>query len=254
MKSFLFDDKTGRKTIARRAALTAAVFWGLILLARILYPAENSYSPMYNTFSTLGSLEEKHNPSWWWIFSLALAFWGTSSMPFVSYIRAQFRRISVPHARIGFALLITGCGGIILVGLLPYGRITLPGGIPLNRTHDRAAAAAAVFLAAGVLWHAGMLAADALKARRKKSIPLLASKSVIPPCALFFSALIPALYFRIKWRFVYAEMKAVEGASIGSAWREALGTIYSFPLWQHICIATLFIFLLWLPLSISQKT
>lgn len=254
MKSFLFDDKTVRRTLARRAAQTAAVFWGLILLSRILYPAENSYSPMYNTFSTLGSLEENRNPSWWWIFSIALVFWGISSMPHVSYIRARFRRISVLHARIGFALLITGCAGIILVGLLPYGRITLPGGIQLNRAHDRAAAATAVFFITGILWHAGILAADALKARRKKSIPLLASKSVIAPYALFFSTLAPALYFRMKWRFVYAEMKAAEGASVGSAWREALGTIYSFPLWQHICIATLFIFLLWLPLSISKRT
>lgn len=257
MKSSLFEDITPKKTLARYAVFAAAVFWGLILLSRILYPARNSYSVMHNTFSCLGSLEEKHNPSRWWIFSLALGFWGFSSIPLAAYIYARFRQISVFCARTGFVLLLAGCAGIIIVGLFPYGRITLPGGIPLNRVHDRAAAVTAGFFIAGILWHAGMLSADALKARSMKSRPLLASKSVLGPYILFFTALLPALYFRIKWRFVYAEIKftaETEGASVGSAWGEALGTIYSFPLWQHICIAALFIFMLWLPLSISKKT
>lgn len=254
MKSFLFDNKTGRKTLALYAGVTAPVFWGLILLSRFLYPALNSYSPMHNTFSTLGSIEEKHNPSWWWIFSLALGFWGLSLTPLVFYLYGRFRKISVFCARTGFLLLLAGCAGIILVGLFPYGRITLPGGVPLNRVHDRAAAITAGFFIAGILWHGGMLAADAVSARIRKKRARLASKSVIPPYALFFSALIPALYFRIRWRFVYAEMKAGEGAPVGSAWREALGTIYSFPLWQHICIAALFIFMLWLPYALSEKT
>jgi hypothetical protein len=74
LKRFLSGDLE-RTEIRRYLIFMTGVFWGLIFLAWLGYPAEHKYSITTHTFSFLGSYNEEHSPQWWWLFSIAMLFW-----------------------------------------------------------------------------------------------------------------------------------------------------------------------------------
>ncbi len=226
----------------------SVTFWSFIFLAWLMYPSENSYSIMTHTFSFLGSHEEKHNPDWWWIFSIAMLFWCFSAMPVVLYIYRHFTRLTVWGARLGAALLLTGCVHIGLVGIFPDARGMVFGVARQSEVHKWVAIIAAAAFILGIGWHGLMLLGDLLIAALRGKPRRLAHRWLLPPYVFWLTVLATSSYFLIKWEFVYAGMKAAaqsSGVSIGSSWSEAMNTLYSFPLWENICIYTLFIFLVW---------
>ena len=134
-----------RRALMGYLTFISVTFWSVIFLAWLMYPWENSYSIMTHTFSFLGSYDEKHNPEWWWIFSIAMLFWCFSAMPVVLYIYRHFTGLTLWGARLGAALLLTGCVHIGLVGIFPDARGMVFG------VARGAVIACALYLAVGLL-------------------------------------------------------------------------------------------------------
>ncbi len=243
------------KDMRRYAAFMSAAVWGLILLARMLYPPENKYSIMTHTLSRLGSFSDRHNPDWWWLFSLSLLFWGISAVPVVLYFYRQFKEFSVRGARAGAALLLTGCAGIMVTGMFPSVRITVFNSLRVNVIHDNAAGIAFLATNLGIAWLGILLLGDTVVSRCRGRERVLAGRPLLYPYILWIAVISAAFYFRIRWNHsVYPMLEAeaaAAGKSIGSSWSEALSTPYSFPLWQHISVAAVFIFLVWFSIILS---
>ncbi len=241
--------------IKRYLVFVSATFWGLILLAWIGYPTENKYSIMTHTFSFLGSFEQKHSPEWWWIFSIAMVFWGTAGIPLVLFIHGRFAPLSKWGARIGAGLLLLGCINIALVGVFPDAKTQLTPTVRVTDVHAKVAILAAIAFILGIAAHGLLLLRDRFASACFGGESRFEHRPFVAPYAFWLAILCTASYFLIKWEFVYAAKKAAaqaSGQSIGSSWSEAMNTIYSFPLWENLLIYTLFIFLVWLPLALIQ--
>ena len=239
------------QTLYRYLVFLCCTFWGLILLAWIGYPTENKYSIMTHTFSFLGSYEDKHSPTWWWLFTLAMLFWAVGGVPLVLYIQRHFSKVSPWGARAGAALLLVGCLNIGLVGIFPDVKTPLGENLRVTDVQEHGPLLAAIGFILGISLHGILLLKDRFFSEESKFV----HRPFLPPYLFWMTIVAVASYFLIKWEFVYAEMKAAANAAgepIGSSWSEAMNTIYSFPLWENILIYTLFIFLVWLSLVLSK--
>ena len=101
----------------RLVLLKAGIFWGLIFLCWVIYPAENAFSIQTHTFSFLGSFEEKHNPAGWWLFTVAMCFWGIAMLPFAAYVYRRFVSSLPPGGGFVCGHLAARGLGIALVGI-----------------------------------------------------------------------------------------------------------------------------------------
>ena len=234
--------------LRRYLVFEAVFFWGLIFQCWRTFPEENAFSIMTHTFSFLGSFDSHRNPDGWWLFSIALVFWGMATVPVVLYIRRCFQSLAGRGGRTGGALLLVGALGIVLVGLFPDSHATAIGNWPWGALHK----IAALVLVVGFLFGIPLLGVTLLRARLAVGENHAISARVLWPY-LFFSVISGvALAFLARWEFLYAGMKAAavrSGTGIGSSWAEALGTRYSFPLWDNVFIYTLFITLVWIALT-----
>lgn len=241
----IFDYLNGafdRRMLRNYLIFMSTVFWGLIFCAWLGYPEENKYSIMTHTFSFLGSFETKHSPVWWWLFTVALIFWGLCTFPLARYIHRHFRELSVAGAYTGGAFYFLGAFCIILVGIFPDVKTPITDTLKVTDVHAKVAIAAAVGFILGNFTHGILL----LKDRFSGNMSLFEHRPFAILYGLWLALFVTAAYFLIKWEFVYARMKAAAqatGQPIGSSWTEAMNTIYSFPLWENILIYTLFIFL-----------
>ena len=234
----------------------ALLFWGLIAHCWIIYPAENHYSIMTHTFSFLGSFESKHNPGGWWLFSIAMVFWGSATAPVVLYLYRRFATISKWGARAGAFLMLMGCTGIVLVALFPDVPGNVIGDWRSTDIHEKASILIAAGFLLGISWYGVLLLKDRFFPGPGGGGSCFNHGRLLWPYLFWGIVVGVATYFQIRWEFVYAEMKAAaaaSGAHIGSHWSEALNTCYSFPLWENVVIYTLFIFLVWLPLAVPDE-
>ncbi len=241
------------RMLRRYVLIEALVFWGLIFIAWMSYPAENRYSIMTHTFSFLGSFESKHNPQRWWIFSIAMAFWGTANVPLVFYACRRFATISKWGARVGAGLFLLGGVGIVLIAIFPDARGEVIGNWEWTEIHEKAAIAVAAGFILGILWHGALLLKDVLFSGGNS---IFQHRRFIGPY-LFWGVLTgTAAYYLISWEFIYADMKAraaLAGVRIGSSWSEALNTRYSFPLWENVVIYTFYAFFAWFILALPNE-
>jgi len=239
--------------LRRYLAFEVLFFWGLIFVCWNLYPKENHYSIMTHTFSFLGAFAPQHNPRWWWIFTIAMIFWGTATIPLALYHRRRFAAISRWGAAIGTGLFLIGSIGTILVGIFPDDRMMIIGNWRSTDIHARAALLIAAGFTFGILWYALLL----LKNLVFKTNRFFNYRKLAWPYLFWITLTGVGVYFQVKWGFIYADMKAaakISGQQIGSSWSEAMNTRYSFPLWENIVIYTLFIFLIWFTLVLPSET
>ncbi len=233
------------RELRRYLVFEIVFFWGLIFQCWRIFPEENNFSIMTHTFSFLGSFDSHRNPDGWWLFTIAMVFWGMATVPVALYIQRCFRSISDWSARIGGGLLLTGALGIVLVGLFPDSRAIAMANWPWGELHK----IAALVLVVGFLIGIPLLGVTLLKARFTARAKHPIHARMLWPY-LFFSVVSGvALAFLIRWEFLYAGMKTAaerSGTGIGSSWTEAMGTRYSFPLWDNLFLYTLFITLVWL--------
>lgn len=245
-----------RSEIRRYLVFMSVVFWGFIFLAWLGYPAENKYSIMTHTFSFLGSYETKHSPRWWWLFTVAMLFWSGTGMVLALYYRRRFSEVSGWGAWVGAALLMLGCLNIGLVALFPDVRTVLPNGLRVTEIHEKVAVFAAASFILCIVWNGILLLKDWSDEALFGGERHLAHRGMFVPYAFWLSVLFIGSYHLIKWEYIYAEKKAAAqaaGVPFGSSWSEAMGTRYSFPLWENVLIYTLFIFLVWFAVMLSTK-
>lgn len=235
-------------SIPRYLALKATIFWSLIFLAWLSYPAEHAYSIMSHTFSFLGSWNPEHNPEWWWVFSIAMVFWGVSTVPLVLYIRRRFLPLHPIGANVGAVLMGLGCLGVVLVGLIPDVRDPLYGDTRWTDVHEKAAILVGVGFALGILWHGMLLLRDRWKHRHFEGGHGWHARAFVWPFALWTAVVAVAVANQVRWGMMYEARKAAAteaGEPIGSSWGESLHTVYAFPLWENVVIYALYAFLIW---------
>jgi len=246
----IMTGRFGPSELKRYLITEALVFWGLIVLCWVIYPLENHYSIMTHTFSFLGSWEDKHNPSGWWLFSVAMLFWGCANIPITFYVGRRFRPAAPWGARLGTALFLLGSTGVLGVAFFPDARGLVIGNWEYTDIHEKAALLVFSGFGVGIPWHALLVLKDQFSRPSRGDFSL---SRLAPPYAVWFSMFSVAAYFQVKWEYVYADLKAAAantGADIGSHWSAALNTQYSFPLWENLVIYTLFVFLAWFALSL----
>ncbi|HPO13455.1 MAG TPA: hypothetical protein PLI09_08425 [Candidatus Hydrogenedentes bacterium] len=240
--------------IQRYLIVESLIFWGLILICWIIYPKENQYSILTHTFSFLGSFEKYHNPEGWWLFTVAMVFWGAATIPVVFFLCRCFAVISRWAAGIGAMLFLAGCLGIALVGLFPDAHGNVIGEWEWTDIHEKASIAVAAGFTLGILWHGLMLMVDRYVLGTRLGKAGINYKKLLWPYVFWGIVVSVAVHFQIQSALYYAHLKAAAqaaGEPIGSQWAETIGTRYSFPLWENIVIYTLFIFIVWFALAVS---
>lgn len=252
----LVQGRFSPKSLRIYTAALAFFFWGLSYLCWLQFPVENAFSIHTHTFSYLGSFNEDRNPTGWWLFTIAMAGWGLASIPLVRHIRRQLENTAPNGARRAGRCLIAGCIGIILVGLFPDARETLIGPIRWTSLHYVGALVLVLGFLIGIPWTAVLV-------RRAATSPDIddtvrsAFKRAWWPHVLFLVEVSVSLLFLIRWEFIYPKLKAAAeaaGQEFGSPWREAMNTIYSFPLWDNLFVQTLFIYFIWTALTLPNQS
>lgn len=255
LKHFLSGDLE-RTEIRRYLFFMTAVFWGFIFLAWLGYPADHKYSITTHTFSFLGSYNEEHSPQWWWLFSIAMLFWSGAGMVLAQYYRHRFSEISRWGAWVGAILLMLGCLNIGLVGIFPDVRTVWSNGVRVTEIHEKVAVFAAASFILCIIWNGVLLLKDWLGEVLFGGERQLAHSGMIAPYTFWLTVLFIGSYHLIKWEYLYAAKKSAAqaaGLPFGSSWSEAMGTRYSFPLWENVLIYTLFIFLVWFAVTLSRE-
>ncbi|MBW7864095.1 MAG: DUF998 domain-containing protein [Candidatus Hydrogenedens sp.] len=231
-------------------------YWLLIFAAWVAYPAENRYSIMTHTFSFLGSFETKHSPEHWWIFSIAMVLWGVGMIPMALHIRRAMGRVSRWAAWVGAFFLLMGGAGIALVGVFPDARGVVFAGLEWTEIHEKVAVLAFAGFFLAYLWHGVMLLLDAVFFRSLARVPGFSYRRVLWPYLFWTPILCVAVRYLAAWERIYAARRAAAqaaGTHIGSSWSEALGTRYSFPLWENVLIYSLFVFIVWFALALPCR-
>ncbi len=233
-------------------AVTAGVFWGLIALARISYPADHHYSIMSHTFSFLGSFEPKHNPEWWWIFSFAMGFWAISTVPHALFFG---RTYALTAPRIGRAVTVfmwIACVGMFGVACFPDAHGAVIGNWEWTDIHEKAAVVGFLGGFAAILTMGGIIIRNLIRGTRlQPPFP----KRILIPFGVWLAILILGIHFQVTWARMYPVLKAraqAAGLSFGSSWSESLHTVYGFPLWENLIIYAQFVFLAWSTLILAD--
>ena len=243
------------ETLRLYLAAEALIFCSTIFLCWRLFPQENAFSIHTHTFSYLGSFEADRNPPGWWLFSIAMVFWGLACVPIVLHNLRCLPPASSRGLQVTRGLMLTGCFGIVLVGLFPDARGPILGPIRWTDLHYLGAIFVVIGFVFGVPWFAARL----FRAARSPQTPepaRTACRRARVPQLLFMAETTVALTFLIRWEFLYRGRRVealAAGRTIGSSWTEAMNTPYSFPLWDNLFVYTLFVYLAWTALALSSK-
>ena len=97
----------------------STIFWLLILISSLFYP---NYSIMHHSFSYIGRPDVDHNPRAWWLFSVAMIFWGIALIPFTIYSYRKFKPVSKTYSFLGAFFLILFIIGLVLIAIFPDGK------------------------------------------------------------------------------------------------------------------------------------
>lgn len=241
---------SGRHTPAEirwHLAVLAIGYWGLVCCAWRGYPAEHHYSAFTKTLSALGSFDDKHNPEWFWLFSVAMVYCGIMMIPVMSYIRRKFSAVSKRGAQIGFFLFLIGCIAIILTGLFPDSHGRVVGTWQWQHIHRNTAGAIAFAFSLGVIWHGILLFVDMI------TQGTFSESGALPYWKLFgpFSVCIPVLaaaFYKIQWGAFFSALRALgagSGQQVGEYLKTSVAGFHSFPILEHMAIWGLTLFVIW---------
>ncbi|HNQ90215.1 MAG TPA: hypothetical protein PKM73_16485 [Verrucomicrobiota bacterium] len=246
----------GRESLKGYLGVQAAVFWTLILLAWWAYPANHHFSILTHTFSFLGSPNPEHNPRFWWLFSLAMVFWGSSAMPVVLHLHRGFASLAPWLGTAGTACLGLGCVGLVLIGVFPDARHEWHAGLTYSQVHTRIALLTAAAFGSGLTLYGLAALKSALLASGAGAPAGFPHRRAAWPLLFWLVTTGTSVFMVLRWAQIYRRLEAAaiaEGRAIGSSWTEGLKTLYSFPLWENIAIYALYITLIWLALAVGHS-
>ncbi len=239
-----------RSVLRRYLAVVSALYWSLILGALYLFP-EHKFSIMSNTYSALGSYDQNNNPQWWWLFSIAMTFWGIAMVPVVFYNYRRIASISSRGAGVGAFFLMLGGIGISLVGIFPDAAGMTSGNHEIREIHKYVALIGAGGYLLSAIWFGVLLVADALK----NPYSDFDHKLFLPPYVILGGVFGTGVFFLLQWETVYENLKAAAiaaGQPVPGHFGAALNTRYSFPLWENLTIWSLFLFIVWFALALPE--
>ena len=224
-----------------------------ILLARITFPSENDYRIAYDTFSFLGSWDSDNNPVGWYFFTIGLLIWAITMFPVLGYMYKRFAPIAKLAVQFGFLLLFIGALGIAFIAIFPdVHENEVVEGVTFSDIHGKVALFTFGGIGLGYLWLGLMLAKDRFSWFPHGGQKLINHQKIIIPYIFFLIVFFLGAFFLIRWEFVYPVLRDAD-QEIGSHWSAALGTVYSFPLWENILIYTVLIFTIWMPLTLPKE-
>ncbi len=246
-----FDGGVLRKYLG----IVCAIYWSLIFACIGLFP-EHKFSIMSYTYSALGSYNGSNNPQWWWLFSIAMVLWGVAMIPVVCYNYRRMRAISSWAALIGAFFMMLGGIGISLVGIFPDAHGTVFGTYEIREIHKYVALIGAGAYMLSNISFGLMLIWDALKGFFSGDGSDFDHKWFVPPYLIWAGVFGTGLYFQFKWETVYEGLKATAiaaGQPVPGHFGAALGTRYSFALWENLTIYSLFIFIIWSAMALQKE-
>jgi len=236
-------------------AVLACIFWPTIVLCWSRYPVEHEFSILTHTFSFLGSFNANRNPGGWWLFCIAVTTWGLASFPLAFYFHHHARATGPKRSSAPQALMLLGCYGILCVGLFPDARAGIIGGLRWTDLHYLGAVFIVLGFVIGIPW-LGFQLRRAARDPRLDDATRRAYRRAWWPHVFFMVVSSIALFFLIRWELIYPALKAAaeaEGREFGSRWREAMNSIYSFPLWDNLFVYTLWIYFVWTALALPSR-
>jgi hypothetical membrane protein len=230
-----------------------------VLCARLGYPSENNYSITNEMLSALGSFDAKHNPQYFWFFSIAMIYCGLIMIPIMFYIHRRFKNVSGLGATLGLVFFILACMAITLTGVFPYAHGKIIGDWQWKDFHMKTAGSIAIGFGIGIIIHAYLIFKDWLTRRQLAGDSRFPYLKLIGPfmiCAPIFA------YFgyNMKWDRVYSAIQALihgSGRQAFEAMDDAVGHMPSAAFLEHIAIWSVTIFVVWfaavLPNQISAQ-
>lgn len=254
---------SGRHTpveIRWHLALSAVGYWDLVFCAWLVYPAEHHYSVTTNMLSDLGSFEDRYNPEWYWVFTIAMVYCGITLMPVMFYIRRRFAAVSGWGARVGAFFFLVGCAGIVLTGLFPFAHSPLIGNWQWGQLHIAAAALIMVGFIFGIIWHGLFLLKDKFtkktfasqgkglqplgqRSRSEEKSPYLTLMGPFLVCV----PVIAAIGYAIRWQAALAAREPVAALTV------ALNGLERFPFLEHLAIWALTMFVIWFTIVLPYE-
>ena len=244
-----------RPVLWRYLAVVYGIYWGLILGCLSLFP-EHKFTIMSHSYSALGSYSADNNPQWWWLFSIAMTFWGIAMVPVVFYNFRRLAIISVWAAGIGAFFMMVGGIGISLVGFFPDGRGTTFGNLEIRKIHNCVALIGTIGYVVSSICFGIMLIIDALKNATSGEHGDFDYKWLILPYLVSGGLFGTGLHFMFRWESVYANLRAAAiaaGQPVPGHFGAALNTRYSFPLWENLAVCALFLFIGWFALALPKE-
>lgn len=210
-----------------------------IVIAMALYPVENDFSIMRDTFSYLGSPNDNHNPNGWYFFSIGLFIVSITIFPLLFYRHRRLVKIAPWEARFTTLLMLIGAIGIFGVGLFPDSGQDFIEDLSYGKMHNTMALIFFIGDGLGLIF-------DGLLIYTKDRFPKwpggkgghqIANHKIIAPTYIIFITIALAMGIcLIGWEIYYPILHA-QDPSIGHWPGEG---IFSFPMWEWIVIVSLF--------------
>jgi len=212
------------------------IFLSFLGLARVTYPKKNNYSVMTHTMSFLGSKEEFRNPKGWYFFSIAIMWITLADIPLNLYI---FRYLLTFSPIAAWLMIISG--GISTINGVLVSIYTdvdtdreLSGGdfikdLKSGRIHNVTA----------VITFSTFIIANLVTGFAYVFHPLQRPiYTWLPPFLIFTIILTGFFLFNALWQKKCKKDEKLESfPGIG---------IFSFPLWEWLLFASLYLFLFWI--------
>ncbi|MHA1732494.1 MAG: hypothetical protein ACTSU5_11155 [Promethearchaeota archaeon] len=238
LKRVISGEMTSRELV-RYELLMVSVGGAFLLVARLLYPPENHYSILRDTISFLGSSDADNNPTGWVFFTLALLVWGVMLVPLALHRHRFLREVNRPGAALATIFYLIAAVGLVLVASFPdNGGESFFGDLGAGRVHNFVSIFAFGGFGFGALLDSWLLLKD--------RVPGLGGRRLYPFRAwggfyvLFYVVVALIAYTQLYW-----------AATCESGCWPGEG-IYSFPLWEWIALAMIFVVFLGTNLGLSR--
>ncbi|CAL6011097.1 Conserved_hypothetical protein [Hexamita inflata] len=209
---------------------------------------------MTATFSFLGSNEQNSNPNGWYWFSIGMFTSFFVEIPLIMYVYQRLRLVNFRLAKVSNGFWLTGVSSQFLIGVFRSSRDKVFGKIEFRKIHNIVAIICFLSLLVGAPCSAALVAYDKPKSCTNYGKKNLLNHRLTDICiSLVMLSLFLVVLFCVLWQIVYPILYK-QDPTIGSNWTAGMNTIWSFPLWENVCIITLYVYILWFPFMLPART
>ncbi|CAL6002212.1 Conserved_hypothetical protein [Hexamita inflata] len=214
----------------------------------------NHYSIMSSTFSYLGSNDKDCNPNGWYWFSIGMFASFFVEIPLIMYIYQRLKLVNYRLAKVSNGFWLVGVCAQFFIGVFPSSKDKIFGNTEFRQFHNPIAVICFVCVLVGAPCSAALVAYDKPKSCTNYGKRNLLNHRLTDICiALIMISICLVVIFCVLWQIVYP-IQYKKDPSIGSNWSAGMNTIWSFALWENVCIITLYVYILWFPFTLDLRT